>query len=98
MTKPLIDVLQLVLGSIILGMVIDELKNGYNTNLKTKLIYICMFVVVLGAYFYLDLKKESHTTSDIIDQTNKLIDENKLSKKDLKKLDHKISDSLKENT
>lgn len=98
--KPLIDVLQLVLGSIVLGVMIDELKNGYKTNRKTKFIYICSLVVILGAYFYLDYldnEKESYSTSDIIEQTNKLIDQNKVSKKDLKKLDRKVSDSLKEN-
>lgn len=94
--KPLIDVLQLVLGSIVLGVMIDELKNGYKTNRKTKFIYICSLVVILGAYFYLDNEKESYSTSDIIEQTNKLIDQNTVSKKDLKKLDRKVSDLLKE--
>ena len=54
-------------------------------------------MVILGAYFYLDNEKESYSTSDIIEQTNKLIDQNTVSKKDLKKLDRKVSDLLKEN-
>ncbi|NRO63021.1 hypothetical protein IMAU30025_01717 [Lactobacillus helveticus] len=45
----------------------------------------------------MDNEKESYSTSDIIEQTNKLIDQNTVSKKDLKKLDRKVSDLLKEN-
>lgn len=97
-TKPLIDVLQLVLGSIVLGVIIDELKNGYKTDKRTKFKYICILIILLGAYCCLDNEKENPSTSDIIEQTNKLIEKNKISKKDLKELNHKISTSLKDST